>query len=169
MATFKLLTGAQAINKAIKSIATRGKKLDQDIHCTAVSVLDHVRQHGDTTVCVSLIDAMPRSGRRKALIHWVNSFAPIDVRQDKAGKVTAKLKPVRESDGSDFKIADAIDMPFWDFTPEKAVAPMTFERLISYVTKHAGDIEGVTDDEVAAMASALAAVAEKHKPSAKAA
>jgi len=151
----KLITDGTKLKAAIKSIANRGKKLDADIHVAATSVLEHVKQHGDTTVVASLVSAMPKSARRKALIHWVKAFAPISVEQDKSGKVTAKLNPIREADKSDFAIEDAFETPFWDFTPEKEVKPMTFEKLMAYVEKHAVEIDGVSDEEAAAMLTAL--------------
>lgn len=64
----KIISGAAEIKKAIASIANRGAKLDGDIQSAALSVLAHIEQHGDTTLADALVNAMPKSGRKLALV-----------------------------------------------------------------------------------------------------
>lgn len=73
----KLHIGAPAINKAITSIQGRGAKLDADIHTAAVSVLKHAHEHGDTTLADKLVAAMPKGGRKLALVAYLLNFGAI--------------------------------------------------------------------------------------------
>lgn len=108
----------EATDKLIKSIAVRGKKLDADIHQAALSSLAHHAEHGDTTLVNRLVLAMPKSGRRNALMAWCENYgAGLTPNTDKA---TAKDQPFAHVKGSkksfDVKAADA--KPFWEFKPE---------------------------------------------------
>jgi hypothetical protein len=78
MAT-KIITGTAAIDKAIKSIAGRGAKLDGDIQTAGLSVLAHVAEHGDTTLADRLFNAMPKGARRLALVEWMLAFGTMRV------------------------------------------------------------------------------------------
>ena len=69
-----LITGADAINAAIKSIAVRGKKIDEDVQRTALSCLVHADKHGDVTLAQKLVEAVPASMRKNALRTWFIEF-----------------------------------------------------------------------------------------------
>ncbi|AGW43585.1 hypothetical protein JG068_03 [Burkholderia phage JG068] len=75
-----LMTKAAEMEKAIASIANRGKKLDADIHQAACSTLAHAINHGDVTLAQKLVAAMPKSARTKALAAWFVDFGPADWR-----------------------------------------------------------------------------------------
>lgn len=84
-----LLVGTAAINKAIISIATRGKRLDADIQLAGLSVIAHVDQHGDTTLADKLVQAAPRGDARTALTSWLLAYSKMrllskDNEQEKA-------------------------------------------------------------------------------------
>ena len=132
MATFKLITGSASITKAVESIARRGKSLDNDIHRAAVSLIAHVRDHGDTTLVVSLIKAMPRGSRVKGLVEWFNEFSPMTIEVTKAG-VAVELDKKRTS--ADSKIDEAIETPWYAFKKETAKAEVTLESLIEKFEK----------------------------------
>ncbi len=70
------MTDKRDIQKRISSIRNRGAKMDRDIHETAVLCLTHARDHGDITLLSKLVEAMPKSSRRKALIAWAVAHAP---------------------------------------------------------------------------------------------
>ena len=112
--TVTLLKGASAIEKAIASIANRGKKLDLDIHQAACSTLAHAIECGDVTLAAKLVAAMPKSGRAKALMAWYVAHGPFAV--EKGNLVYLK----GESD-----LAKAIATPFWEFLPEPS--PVQFD------------------------------------------
>ena len=73
----KLLKGTDAIQKAIASILTRGKKLDRDIHVAGVSCLQHIEEHGDVTLLNRLVGAMPKGSRVNALREWAGCYGRV--------------------------------------------------------------------------------------------
>lgn len=118
----QVIKSAPLILKAITSIANRGAKLDADIHVAGVSVLVHAAEHGDTTLCDKLVNAMPKGGRKLALVEWMLAFgmiAKLDPKADKdaiaAGRIF-KLDRSRKHDE-----AGAIGTPWTEFKPEAAV------------------------------------------------
>ena len=70
----KLIVGAAEIDKAITSIANRGARLDNDIQLAGLSVLAHTAEHGDTGVMDRLVNAMPKSARKLALVEWMLAY-----------------------------------------------------------------------------------------------
>lgn len=70
----KLMTDAATIQKAINSIKNRGAKLDADIQLCGLSVLTHAAKHGDSTLADQLVNAMPKGGRKLALVEWMLAF-----------------------------------------------------------------------------------------------
>ena len=70
----KMYVGATAIDKAILSIKNRGAKLDNDIQLVGLSVLAHTAEHGDTGVMDRLVNAMPKSARKLALVEWMLAY-----------------------------------------------------------------------------------------------
>lgn len=77
----KIIVGTAAIDKAIKSIAGRGAKLDGDIQLAGLSVLAHIEAHGDTTLADRLYAAMPKGARRLALAEWMLAFGKVEALQ----------------------------------------------------------------------------------------
>lgn len=70
----KLINDLSGINKAIASISTRGANLDNSIHIAACSVLAHVAEHRDTTIADKLVNAMPKGGRKLALVEFMLAY-----------------------------------------------------------------------------------------------
>lgn len=70
----KTIKGAANIDKAIKSIATRGAKFESDIHVAAVSCLEHFKEHGDITLLTKLYKALPKGVKASRFIDWANAF-----------------------------------------------------------------------------------------------
>lgn len=90
----QILKTAAEVNKAIASIANRGAKLDADIHKVGVSVLSHASEHGDTTLADKLVHAMPKGGRKLALVEWLLAFgqlAKLDPKADKDAIAAGRL------------------------------------------------------------------------------
>lgn len=131
--------------KLIDSIATRGKKLDKDIHQAAVSSLVHAAQHGDITVAVRLTEALPKSGRKNALIAWLTSFGPFALGEGN------KLVYKKLEDGQ-LNVQAASAEPFWEFAPEPAYVPFDLkaqiEKLIGKAEKAAADPEHAAENAV---------------------
>lgn len=127
----KLLNKAEC-EKAITSIKTRGANLDKDIHVAAVSTLDHLDKHGDSTLCNRLLAAMPKSGRRNALAAWMVSFGRLSLNMDKVSKVDMPLLYDKEKECD---IAGAIAMPFWEFKASEGGSTFVMDTYLASVSK----------------------------------
>lgn len=160
VANITIITDSNKIDEAIASVATKGKSLDQLIHRTAVSCVYHSQQHGDTTKLSALVNAMPKSGRRKALIAWVEAHVPVDAEETKDTKDGYSIKLKKGRKPEDFLVSEAAAVPFWDFTQERAPIPMTLERAIAMFEKaiaKAVEQGNATESDAASLANAIAA------------
>lgn len=118
----KLLTTTADINKAIASIANRGAKLDGDIHRAGVSVLAHASEHGDTTLADALVHAMPKGGRKLALVEWMLAYgqlAKLDPKQDKDAITAGRLFKLDRTRKLDME--SAMGKSWTEFKPEASV------------------------------------------------
>lgn len=125
----KLIDKASEVTKLIESIHGRGKKLDADIHRCAVSCLHHADQHGDVTLLQKLIEAMPKSARRNAVIGWACAFGKFAPSEDGKSVVYAKEE---ETD-----IEQAIAIAPWEFAPEQAFRPFDLDKELDRLMKKA--------------------------------
>ena len=117
--------------KAIGSIQGRANKLQEDIHQAAVSCIDHLNKHGDTSLINRLVLAMPKSQRKNALIKWAIAFGKLAMNDDKATHkemplVYDKAKPVLE-------LELAIAKPYWEFVAEEGEAVFKLDTVTKYV------------------------------------
>lgn len=130
-----VITDTTKLADAIDSVATKGKTLDNLIHRAGVSCMYHAQQHGDVTLAEKLIEAMPRSSRRKGLVVWFEDNMPVDgkISDTKAG-VSITLKKGRAD--TDFTLSEAAAVPFWDHTVEKTPRPMTLQQAIAAFGKN---------------------------------
>lgn len=115
---------AAEINKAIASIANRGKKLDADIQTAGLSIIHHAESHGDSTLADKLVHALPKGSRKLALVEWMLAFAklrlldkenPDDAPRIAAGAFFAYDKTKRTD------IESAAQKPWYEFKPEAPV------------------------------------------------
>lgn len=109
---------AKEMETKIKSIALRGKNLDTDIHETAVSTLAHIEAHGDVTLANRLLVAMPKAGRKAALMGWMLAMGKVVKNSDKA---TMELSPLKYDKAGETDLDTAQAVPFWDWMKELAV------------------------------------------------
>ena len=70
------------LDALIKSIATRGAKLDSDIQAAGVSAIAHHAEHGDVTFINRLYLAMPRGARKSAMTSWLLAHAGVVANTD---------------------------------------------------------------------------------------
>jgi hypothetical protein len=108
---------AAAIEKAIGSIHTRGKRLDDDIQTCGLSVLAHIEKCGDITLFVRLFEAMPKGSRRNALVEWATQCGKLSVNLDE----TKKDKPFLYAKDKTTDIVKAMEKPWFECKPEKAI------------------------------------------------
>lgn len=107
---------AAAIEKAIGSIQTRGKKLDNDIQQCGLSILVHIEKCGDITLFERLYAAMPTGSRRNALVEWATKYGKLAVNLDDKSK---KDKPFLYAKANVTNIDGAIEEPWYKCKPEK--------------------------------------------------
>lgn len=123
----ELIKESRKLTKAINSIIRRGVQFDKDVHQAAVSCLYHGEQHGDLTLATRLVNGMPRSSRRKALIHWFTKHGMMTYKEKEQAFKMDKGK------SKAWKLSDAESVPFWEFTEEKDPAKLTMEGLVKSV------------------------------------
>ena len=160
----KLLNTAADINKAIASIAQRGKLLDTSIHVAGVSVLAHATAHGDTTLADKLVLAMPKGGRKLALVSWMLAFgqlAKLDPKLDKDAIAAGRLFKMDKTRKHDQE--GAIATSWTEFAKEAAPATAfdaqaAVQSIIARLTT-AGKRGVPITDKAAALASAKELVA----------
>lgn len=107
------------IDIRIASIARNSTALNDQIHGTAVMILEHAKEHGDCTRALALVKAMPASMRRTMLVLWFNTFSPIRVveKNDKVGMLKADAKGF-----TDWDVEGAKAKPFYELAKNKPEA-----------------------------------------------
>lgn len=155
--TFKMLDGAKAIDTAIKSINTRGKSLQRDIHVAAVSCLNHADKHGDVTLAQKLVDAVPTLARKNALRDWFIAHGKFSY--DATEKVLTFNKK------GTTQLEQAIAMPFWEFKQEAAYVPFDIQAAILTLVKRAEKAVNNGDNVDKKTLAALTALTGTAKPS----
>ena len=121
----------KTINAKIKSIATRGKSLDKDIHETGVAIMRHAEKHHDYSAANRLVDALPKSGRTKAFIKWFSDHTPYNWNNEEKCFKLPKNKDKRRQ----FLIEEAEKVPFWEYTVEKEPGEIDVDKLIASLFK----------------------------------
>jgi hypothetical protein len=145
----KLLNQAETA-KAIKSIRTRAANVQKDIHLCAVSTLAHMRDHGDYTGAVLLMNALPSGQRVKGLAAWYKNFSggKFTLRQDKKqGNIWVGALQSK-ADGrvdEDFNVDEAAKITFADFTAEAAPQQVTPDSIKKYLDRLIANDETIKD------------------------
>lgn len=103
-----------ALEAAIKSIASMGKKYDKAVHEAAVSCLSHLAQHGDVGFCNRLYLALGKGTRKAALSSWFLSHGAL-IANTEGNKAEMSFKYTKEK-ATDVE-AGALD-PWYDHKPD---------------------------------------------------
>lgn len=116
----KLMTAQVDIEKAITSIATRGKNLDNDIQLCALSVLAHLNEHGDPSLLNRLYNALPKGSRKAAMSAWVMTYGKVKPNEQ---PLTKKESPFLYNKEGETDLDGATSKPWFEFkkdsTPEE--------------------------------------------------
>lgn len=145
MNTFNILDPA-ACGKKIDRIARVGKALQNDIHVVAVSTLAHIRDHGDFTLAIRLLNALPNGQRVKALGNWysVLSGGAAKFSYDNVnGSWTCKL--AKDRNPEQFNIEKAMEVSYADLVPEKGYKTLTFAGFTAMLKRKANE-DGLNAD-----------------------
>ena len=167
MQVFKILSQADTVKK-IKSIRTRANKLQSDIHVCAVSTLAHMRDHGDYTGAVLLMNALPNGQRIKGLAAWYKNFSngKFALRQDKkqgniwVGALQSKADGRVEED---FNVEGASKITFAEFSNESVENQVTPDSIKKYLDRLIANDETIKN----ALGEAQPKVTEAAKNAAK--
>ena len=136
----KLITETKAIELAIKSIQSRGSKLQKDIHVCAVSCLNHIEKHGDITLLNRLVAALPAGWRANAIKAWAEEFGKVN--WDNTQKAFTFDKAKKSN------IEGAIAVSPEEFKPEAEYKPLDLAEAIKALIKKAQERVGYENDNV---------------------
>lgn len=136
----KLITETKAIELAIKSIQSRGSKLQKDIHVCAVSCLNHIEKHGDITLLNRLVAALPGGWRVNAIKAWSEEFGKVN--WDNTQKAFTYDKSKKSN------IEGAIAVSPEEFKPEAEYKPLDLAEAIKALLKKAQERVGSENDNV---------------------
>jgi hypothetical protein len=144
MTSFTIIPQAEC-GKKIAQIKRVGATLQKTIHEVAVSTLAHIRDHGDYTLAVQLLDALPNGQRVKALAHWYGHFSngAATFTFDKSGGWGAKLMKARTPEM--FNIEGAYETSFADLVAEKGYSTLNVAQVVAYLKRKA-DEDGLNPD-----------------------
>jgi hypothetical protein len=157
------------IASSIRTVASNGAKLDARIHAAACALLSRSDAHNDCSLVPSLLDAMPKSARRKALIAWFHAFSNVFIRVEKNGTIRANMVG---KDAKGYKLVDhasAFAKPFWS-VEEKDVDASAFDtlafaeavaRLIKRATNENAKLDQAGLDALADLKTVAAKLPEK--------
>lgn len=138
----------------IKSIGTRAKNLDVDMHAAGVAALHVCIMHKDATAAAKLCNALGQHTRSKTMAEWIEGHSDI-VLTLKAGVWTAKLCPQdmrRTVEQLEDLAAKAIGKPFW-IKPETGTRDFSLHASLAALIKRASKIEGLSSEEKEALAT----------------
>jgi len=109
-----IITDLAKLNKAIDSIASRAKKLDNEIQVAALSAIAHVEKCGDIGPVNRLFLALGRGHRKSALTAWLLAFGKVsaNVGEDK------KDKPFVYDREKVTNLEEADAHPWYEFKPD---------------------------------------------------
>jgi hypothetical protein len=158
------------LKTSIRTIATAGSKLDARIHATACALLERAADHRDCSLVPSLVEAMPKSSRRKALIAWFHAYSNVRIVVSPKGEVTAGVPKVDSKLYVEPRSADAFAKPFWS-VEEKETDPRAFDdaafakAVQSLIARAKSDAASLSPAAAAALAD-LSLVGQKLAPAA---
>lgn len=111
-----LIKGNTAILALIKQIHANGKALDDEIQLAAMSVINHVELHGDTTVVNTLYLAMPKGARKAALSAWLLTHGKLIANKGKG----SDLQPFGYNREGKTDLEGGAAKPWYTFKLDKA-------------------------------------------------
>jgi len=115
----------------VSKVIDGSKSLVADIHQASVSILDHIREHGNYTEALRLLNGMHTGVRVKALAEWFKGFSN--------GKFAPGLNPKtkqwqaelsKDRTDNDFDIEGASLTTFAEFTVERDPVTLTVDKFI---------------------------------------
>lgn len=129
-----IISDVRELDSLIKSIKLRGAKLDKAIHQACVSALSHAEQHGDSTYCTRVVDAISKGGRRNAVASWFQTFGTLVWNNAE--------KKFQKGGERAYDVQEGMRTPFWKLKGSEGgeVKPFSesedLAKVIGYLTSH---------------------------------
>jgi hypothetical protein len=135
------LLSLQETMPRIAKLGESAKAVQEEIHLIAVSCLAHVRDHGDVRPMAALLNALPNGQRVRGLVAWARNFSSrkLAIKQD--DKKLWVVEVLSERIAEDFKVDDAMNITFADFTAEKDPTAVTLDSFIKNLSRTANNTE----------------------------
>ena len=111
------------INKKIGEIKRSGKALTDKIVLVEIAAMTHCKEHNDSGALSRLVHAMPKSGRREALLVHIVDHMPLTWDKDKE-----VFKSSKKRKGT-WNIEGATSVPFYEYTKE-TTSKLDLDKLI---------------------------------------
>lgn len=104
---------------AIQNINIAGKGLDDAVQSVGLDVLAHVEAHGEVSLAIKLLRALPKGARAKALADWFMRFGKISVNTDRKA---AKSLPLLYCKTGSTNLEGAAATPWYKCKQDKPLA-----------------------------------------------
>ncbi len=155
----EIIKDVNQLSALVNRIASVSNKLDARIHQALVSLLVHIREHGDTTMLTKLFASLPKGSRLASYFTWCETFAPLKVNRTKDAFGQVKVK--KDRDPEEFNILEAMAMAPWNLPEHNREAKaLEFDAIVKWVTNQARkSIEAgkLNIDQVRALSDRVAA------------
>lgn len=112
-----IITDRKLIEAAIASIASRGKKLDNEIQIAALSVINHVNEHREVSLVNKLYLALSAGARKTAMTSWLLAYGMVAANTDAD---TKKERPFIFDKAKATNLEGAQVMPWYNHKPDPA-------------------------------------------------
>ena len=150
-------------------MAVRFKKITSDygkinlyVHETAMEILAHVEEHRNCATAQMLVNAMPQSARKLALITWFAAYSPIVVKD--VSNWVPKIRPETDKNYKPFDLESAKLAPWFTLADAMGAEkpPIDLAGMVAWLEIQAKQWdkkadEGKVTPEEALTAKALAA------------
>ncbi|QQO90766.1 hypothetical protein [Pseudomonas phage Misse] len=139
-----LIVGAADLNKAIDSVISRGKKLDDSIQLLGLSLLDHTDKHGDIGPMNRLLTSFPKGSRRNAFAEWALAYGKYQLNTG----ADSKAVPFHFAKERTTNMTEAQANVWTEFKPEPEIAAVfDFGAMLQALIKKADKAAGQTGTE----------------------
>lgn len=132
------LTTRHGIDAAIIAIGHSASAVQNDVQQVGLAVMQHIDKHGEVSLAVKLVQALPEGQRRDSLVQWFLLFSKAALNKDKSSKAERPLVFDKEKETD---LEGATGTPW--FKAKKAANPYTealdVQKEVKRLLKRIGD------------------------------
>ena len=112
-------------------LGASAREVQERIHIAAWNSLDHIREHGNYTGALQLLNALPNGQRVKGLALWYKTFSSEKFVPRQNGKTKVwECEKLGVRTDADFRMVEAEATTFADLTAEKNPETITLEKFL---------------------------------------